>query len=187
MTERGKRSWLVIASVFGTLAALAIGGLIVIYTGAYNVAASADHTGLGRWVLETAMENSVRSRASGLEPPARFAAAEIAAGAAHYRDVCQHCHGGPGVRRSEWAEGLYPAPPELADKVAEWRPGELFWIVKHGIRMTGMPAVGAGHSDRDIWNIVAFVQRLPDMSAEDYRAATRGEVARPHVHSGHSH
>ena len=184
MTELRKRGWLVIASVLGTLGALPIGGLIVIYTGSYDIAASSDHSGLSRWVLATTMEKSVRSRASGLEPPARFTAADVAAGAAHYRDVCQDCHGGPGVRRSEWAEGLNPAPPELADQVARWRSGELFWIIKHGIRMTGMPAVGAAHSDRDIWHIVAFVEQLPAMSAEEYRAG--GGNGEPQD-DGHAH
>jgi len=169
-----KRGWLVIAGVVGTLGTLATAGLIVICTGSYDIAASGGHTGLVRWGLEMTMENSVRRRASGLEPPARFAAADVAAGAAHYRDVCQHCHGGPGVRRSGWAEGLNPAPPELAEKVARWRSGELFWIVRHGIRMTGMPAIGADHSDRDVWNIVAFIERLPDMSAGEYRGAAGG-------------
>ena len=185
MAERRKRGWLVIASVVGTLGALVVAGLIVIYTGSYEVGASARHGGVARWLLETAMERSVRARASGLEPPARFAA-DIAAGGRHYRDVCQHCHGGPGVHRDEWAEGLNPAPPDLADRAAEWRPGELFWIVKHGIRMTGMPAVGAGHGDRDIWNIVAFVERLPRMSAAQYRAEA-GADERDDGHSGHTH
>jgi mono/diheme cytochrome c family protein len=187
MAERRKRGWVAIASVLGTGGALVIAGLIVIYTGSYDVAASSDHEGIGRWAIETTMEKSVRRRASGLEPPAGFAEADVAAGAAHYRDVCQHCHGGPGVRRDEWAEGLNPSPPDLAEEVAEWSSGELFWIVKHGIRMTGMPAIGEGHSDRDVWNIVAFVERLPAMSAEEYRDAGGENPRTEHGHSGHMH
>ena len=187
MAQWRRLGWVVIASVLGTLGVLAIAGLIVILTGSYDIAASSAHTGLSRWVLERTMENSVRGRASGLEPPARFSATDVAAGASHYRDVCQNCHGGPGVRRRAWAEGLNPTPPNLAEQAAEWRPGELFWIIKHGIRMTGMPAIGAGHSDRDIWNIVAFVERLPEMSAEEYRAAGVETAAPQHDHDGHVH
>ena len=187
MSERRKSGWLVIAGVLGTLAAFAIGGLVVIYTGGYDVAASTAHSGLGRWALDTTMERSVRRRASGLAPPAPFTPADVAAGASHYRDVCQTCHGGPGARRAEWAEGLNPAPPNLAERAAEWQPGELFWIVKHGIRMTGMPAIAPGHSDQNIWHLVAFVERLPEMSVDDYRAATAGRGSQPDEPPGHTH
>lgn len=188
MAKRRKPGWVVIgASVLGTLATLVVGALIVVLTGSYDVAASSEHSGLGGWAFETTMENSVRRRAAGLEPPAPFTAADAAAGAVHYRDVCQHCHGGPGVRRSEWAEGLNPGPPELARAAGEWRAGELFWIVRNGIRMTGMPAIGAGHSDRDVWDVVAFVERLPRMTEEEYRAAVAADRPRPHGELGHRH
>jgi mono/diheme cytochrome c family protein len=187
MAERRKRGWVVVASVLGTLGTLIMAGLIVVYTGSYDIAASSRHSGIGRWALETTMEKSVRRRASGLEPPAGFAEADVAAGAAHYRDVCQHCHGGPGVPRDEWAQGLNPSPPNLAEEAGEWSSGELFWIVKHGIRMTGMPAIAEGHSDRDVWNIVAFVEGLPDMSAEAYRTAGGPAREQQDGHTGHTH
>jgi mono/diheme cytochrome c family protein len=187
MGGRRNSGWVVVASVLGTLGALIIAGLIVVYTGSYDTAASSEHIGISRWALETTMERSVRRRASGLEPPADVSETDVAAGAAHYRDVCQHCHGGPGVRRDEWAQGLNPSPPDLMEEAGKWSSGELFWIVKHGIRMTGMPAIAEGHSDRDVWNIVAFVERLPDMSVEEYRAAGGAAGEQQDGHTGHTH
>lgn len=159
-------------------------GLAVILTGAYDVAASARHTAVGRWAFNTAMEHSVRRQADGIRPPAPFTRANVVAGAGHYKEMCQQCHGGPGVERDEFAQGLNPRPPELARTLDEWRPGDVFWIVKHGIRMTAMPSFGATHDDAAIWNIVAFVERLPNMSAEEYRAYPAED---PDMESGHEH
>lgn len=160
----------VIIGILGTLAVIAVIGLIVVYTGAYNVAATEDHTPFGRWALDTTMHNSVSSRAGGIAAPARFTSAMISAGAGEYKEYCQHCHGGPGVTRAEWATGMLPMPPELHHAASEWTPSQVFWIVKHGIRMSGMPAFGDTESDQAIWNIAAFVEQLPAMTPEQYKS-----------------
>jgi len=169
-----KRTASVVAGIAGTLAALAVIGLVVVYTGAYDVAASSGHTPLTRWAFETTMHRSVQSRADEVEVPEALAA-RAAAGAAHYASMCQHCHGGPGIRRAGWAEGMLPRPPYLAEEAAEWDAGEVFWIVKHGIKMSGMPAMGHDHGDAEIWDIAAFVKELPAMTPQQYRAATGGK------------
>ncbi|HEY9552839.1 MAG TPA: cytochrome c [Allosphingosinicella sp.] len=161
--------------------------LITIFTGAYNVAASAPHTGLGNWILETNMKNSVAARAADIEAPTRFTEANVMAGAEHYKSMCEQCHGGPGTQRAEFARGLRPRPPELGPELEHWTPSEVFWIVKYGIKMTGMPSFGASHSDEEIWNIVAFVERLPAMRPGQYRAFPEGagggsEGSRSHTH-----
>jgi mono/diheme cytochrome c family protein len=91
--------------------------------------------------------------------------------------MCQHCHGGVGVSRDAWAKGIDPQPPDLTKEAAEWKPRELFWIVKHGIKMTAMPAFGGSHDDATLWNIAAFVNALLKMSAAQYAAyrAKHGE------------
>jgi mono/diheme cytochrome c family protein len=82
--------------------------------------------------------------------------------------MCEHCHAGPGVERAAWAAGMRPRPPHLTEKAAGWSPQEVFWIVKHGVRMTGMPAFGPSHDERTLWAIAAFVKELPAMTPERY-------------------
>lgn len=183
--EKEKRS-LSIAFGLGVVAAvltLLLGAIIVAYTGAYNVAATEDHTAFGRWTFETTMHNSVESRAEGIEIPPSVG--DVVAGAAEYKAMCEHCHAGPGTERAEWAQGMLPQPPHLTEHAAEWAPNQIFWLVKHGIKMTGMPAFGPSHDDQTLWNIAAFVKRLPGMTAQDYAAFESGHDG---AHSGrHQH
>ena len=69
--------------------------------------------------------------------------------------------------KGDIAHGLYPQPPDLALTAQAYTDGELFWILKHGIKMTGMPA-WTDHSDKELWTTVAFVRKLPGMTPEDY-------------------
>jgi hypothetical protein len=103
--------------------------------------------------------------------------------------MCATCHGAPGLERSEIGKGMNPRPPDLADVAAEWTDRELFWITSNGIKLAGMPGFGLTHSDGEIWGIVAFLRRLENMSAAEYRrlaneAGARGGIRGP-VH-GHA-
>lgn len=147
-------------------------GVAVAYTGAYDMAASSGHTAGMRWFLDTTMRTSVGRRADE-QPPAR---ADAAAGAAEYKAMCEHCHGGPGVEPAAWSRGMLPQPPHLTDAARDWEPAEIFWIMRHGVKYTGMPAFGEGHDDETLWNIAAFVEDLPAMTPADY-----------HAHGGHQH
>jgi len=90
----------------------------------------------------------------------------------HYKDNCVTCHGAPGVEKSEIGKGLNPTAPILdIPIVTERTDGELFWTIKNGIRMTGMPAFGPTHSDDEIWKIVQFVRHLPQLTEKE-----RGEL-----------
>lgn len=173
------------------LVVLIVAGTILLYSGWYNVAATEPHAALGRWILDTAKHRSIEARADEVQVPAEFSKAQIRRGFEHFRETCVACHGAPGVERSEMGRGLRPQPPPLADVVPEWSTAELFWIAKHGIRMTGMPAWGPTHRDDELWAMVAFVKTLPTMSAEDYRrmemeaANGRPERAQPERGQGH--
>ena len=170
-----------------TLALLALAGLIVVETGGYDVAATSGHRPLVRWAFDTTMTNAVRRRAERLEPPARVTPEMIAAGAGEYKAMCAHCHAGPGQERAEWAQGMLPLPPRLAEAAADWQTREIFWIAKHGIRMTGMPAFGPTHDDATMWNIALFVSRLPGMTAEQYAAFPSEHGSAPAEAAGHAH
>lgn len=168
-TARG-RGWAFAAGAAATLLLLLLGGAILIFNGSYNVAATAGHYKPVSAIIETTMHESVEARSENIQAPARFSEAEIAAGAAEYKAMCEHCHGGPGVTRASWAEGIFPHPPEIGHAAEEWNASEIFWIVKHGIKMTAMPAFGPTHDDKTLWNIVGFVNRIPKMTPAEYAA-----------------
>jgi mono/diheme cytochrome c family protein len=123
------------------------------------------------------MRQSVKARAVQAAVPELGDPAMVSKGGRHYRENCQTCHAGPGAERSEMARGLRPAPPELTREATHWSSAELFWIVKHGIKMTGMPAWGESHDDKELWAIVAFLERLPNLSPQEYRELTSGSGA----------
>lgn len=171
---------------------LAAGALIVIYTGAYNVAATEPHLGVTRWALNTTMERSVDARADRVGPPLPVDSAALREAFAHYGEMCAVCHGAPGEERGEIGQGMNPLPPRLSREADEWTDGEIFWILKHGIRMAGMPAFGETHSDTALWALTAVVRQLPELSPEEYQTRTapptggEGEQG-GHGGPGHSH
>ena len=164
-------------------AAVIIGsGLVFVYSGVYSVAADAPDNALVAWVLRTTRQRSVAAYAKDIAVPAPSELdAMLAEGFRHYQANCVECHGAPGVQRGEAGRGLNPAPPDLAKTAAALDAREIFWLVKHGIRMTGMPAWGATHRDDELWAVTAFVQRLPSMSAAEYRAL-QAKSPREHSH-----
>lgn len=88
-------------------------------------------------------------------------------GAGQYAEMCMGCHLAPGMKESPTRQGLYPKPPKLAER--EINPRRVFWVIKHGIKMTGMPAWGASHDDDTIWSLVAFLNQLPRLSPQQYK------------------
>jgi mono/diheme cytochrome c family protein len=162
---------------------LAVGYLGFIYSGIYNVAATDPHWGVTRWTMETARMRSIKTHATDIQvPPGLGDPAEIAMGVDHFAAHCAVCHGAPGVPKGDIARGLYPPPPDLAMTAKQFSPAELFWILKHGIKMSGMPAWN-DHSDAELWATVAFLQRLPGMSQQDYATLLMASIA----HGGHHH
>jgi mono/diheme cytochrome c family protein len=168
----------VIATVAAVIVVVALVAAGLVYSGAYYVGADRPHWSVTSWLLNVARDRSIQAHASGIAVPAGLDdPAKIMAGAAHYVEHCAVCHGAPGVEHGDLAEGLYPQPPKLADAARRYTPAELFWIAKHGIRMTGMPAWG-DHTDGELWATVALVEKLPGMSDEDYAklvAASRAQ------------
>ena len=174
---------LVTAGVVGSLVLCGLVGLAVVYTGSYNIAATEEHASFTRWALNTTQHTSVDRRADDVVAPDRFTEETIANGASMYKESCEHCHAGPGVERAGWASGMRPRPPHLAEAAAEWELAEVFWLSKHGIKMTGMPAFGPTHDDQTLWGVAAFVKELPAMTPEKY-AALGGADSSGHHNSG---
>ncbi len=160
-------------------------GLIIVYGGFYNISAMEKHNSLTLWAIETMKDNSIERHATDITTPGLSDSTMLSNGFAHFDNSCVQCHGAPGIGADEFAMGLYPEAPSLSDEIEEWNPAELFWITKHGIKMTGMPAFGDTHDDDHIWQMVAFLQTLPDLGYYGYldmRKAGATEETHGHEH-----
>ena len=163
-------------------AALAIAAAATVYSGAINVAADAPHLAAVEAVLEIVRERSIARRAHDIEVPALDDQALIRSGAGNYQAMCVGCHLAPGLNETELSASLYPAPPNLAAHGHGGDPARAFWIIKHGIKASGMPAWGQSMGDDYIWGLVAFLEQMPGLDAQQYRdlvAASGG-----HQHGG---
>jgi mono/diheme cytochrome c family protein len=147
---------------------LAVGAVVGI--GLYDVSATDQHLRPTYWLIEMAMRRSVNLRAHTVEVPALDDPARIERGLVLYRDHCVQCHGGPGVAPEPFSLGLTPAAANLVHTARAWAPAEMFWVVRNGLKMTGMPAWKFRLSEDDLWAVVAFVATLPDLSPVEYRA-----------------
>lgn len=157
-----------IAMTAVTLVLLAVGIVGFVYTGIYDVSASSPHGSISRWLLETTMRASVKRRAEQVEVPDLEDRSLVLAGVNDFEEMCVQCHGAPGRERDAVGKGLNPPAPDLAESATQMTAAELFWVSKHGIRMTGMPAWGETHDDEALWPVVAFVTTLPGLSAAGY-------------------
>jgi mono/diheme cytochrome c family protein len=165
-----------VLAVIGALAILAAVAAAVFFLGGYyNVAASQEDPGVVKWALGQVRTASIARHAQDEAPPTNINDPEtVKAGARAFSTLgCVNCHGGPGVKWAKFSEGLHPDPPDLKDVVGEATPSQLFWVIKNGINMTGMPSFGAaGAKDNEIWAVVAFLKKLPSVSEADYKAWT---------------
>jgi len=167
----------VIATLGAVIAIVILGGLGFVYSGVYHVGATDQHSDLTYWLLDTARVQSIKAHAAGIPVPAGLNnQAMILMGTGHFAAHCAVCHGAPGVPKGDIARGLYPAPPDLSKAAQLYTPAELFWIVKNGIKMSGMPAWN-DHTNEELWATVAFLERLPGMSEQDYAKLVMASIA----------
>jgi len=148
--------------------AAAIGLLAFIGSGIYDIGADDHHTRLTLALISELRDRSIAARAHLLAAPDLVDPARIAAGARRYATLCSACHLAPGLTHSQLRTGLYPHPPNLAQQA----PGDSrreFWVIKHGIKMSAMPAWGKTLDDAALWDLVAFLQQLPQLSPETYQ------------------
>ena len=152
--------------------AAAVGVIAIVgfaYSGIYDVSASSSHSSIANWLLSTTSHASVKRQAKDIEMPNLNDDALALAGVNDFNGMCAGCHGAPGETPEAMGQGLNPPPPDLAESALEMSAAELFWVTKHGIKMTGMPAWGVTHDDHAIWPVVAFVTKLPELDATQYQ------------------
>lgn len=169
-----------------SLAVVAVfAGFIFIWFGIFNVSAGDKHWAITNDFLELVRDRSISTRAEVLEVPDLTDVARIKRGAANYEAMCAQCHLAPGVDSSELYEGLNPKPPVLYKNASfANKPNETFWVIKNGIKMTGMPGWGHNNSDEQIWDMIALTSALDKMSATQYQKLV---ASGKHTHKGDDH
>ncbi len=170
---------MVLATAAALLGAALAGAGVVVYSGVYDVSATSQHLQPVYSLLETTMHRSVRWRARHIATPPLDDAGRLVRGAALFRDHCVQCHGAPGVAQADIGKSMQPAPGPLVDAMQRWRPREIYWITRHGIKMSGMPAWQFRLDEEALWDVAAFVQQLPSLSPQAYAQATAKADAAP--------
>lgn len=188
MQHRRRLVFTTVAATLATLAVLgAAGGALVLYGGFYDISSTKLHFQAVHTILERGMRESVRRHARDVQTPAYVGQAKIQAaaatpgaiqvpsptllrGAGLYRENCVTCHGAPGVAQDDIGRSMQPVPGPLADAARRWRPNELYWITRHGIKMSGMPAWEFHLAEEDLWAVVGFLVALPELSPQAYAA-----------------
>jgi mono/diheme cytochrome c family protein len=176
----------VILTLLTALGLAVLGAFAFIYSGVYDVAATSPHWPLTYWAMDTVRTRSVEMHAKGITPPPWINdETKVVEGTPHFAAHCASCHGAPGVPRGDIADRLYPKPADLKDVAQRYTPGELFWILKNGIKMSGMPS-WSDHSDAELWVTVAFLEKLPGMTEQDYGRLVMEsmKMAGRHQHGG---
>ena len=157
------------------------GGAAFVWSGVYDISATDQHLPPTYWLIEKTMRRSVAQRGEDIPVPPLGAPQQLERGLSLYRAHCVQCHGAPGVAPEPFALGLTPLPAPLVQTGREWPPQDIFWVVKYGIKMTGMPAWEFRMSDDDIWSVVALVKKqLPAFSPHAYRN-TASPTLEPHT------
>ena len=163
--------------IAGTLIGLAVVGFLFAWSGLYDVSSSAGHWSVTEAVLEFGLDSAVRTQSMGIEPPPLDRSDWVALGANHFASGCAPCHGAPGHPRNPITLAMLPRPPPLGEAATKWQTRELYWIVRHGLKYTGMPAWAAEQRGDEVWPVVAFLEALPQLSAADFDALVGGGVS----------
>jgi cytochrome c553 len=169
-----KHPWATLAAL---TAAAIVGAVVVVISGVVPIKASSGHWAITARFLDFAKLRSVATYSLGIRTPSLNDEAMVIRGASHYETGCYPCHGGPGGGVPPVMAAMTPHPPQLTDGLSRYKPEELFFIVKHGIKFTGMPAWPALQRDDEVWAVVAFLRKMPEIGAAEYRRLAYGDHA----------
>ena len=181
-TEGVKRG--VVFAVAALLVAALLGGFLITLSGLVPIAASSGHWPITEWFLQFAMRRSIATHSLGIEVPSLEDSDLILKGATHYEIGCRPCHGSPGMPLPRIPRSMAPQPPDLPERIRDAKTRELFYVVKHGVKFTGMPAWPAIQREDEVWAVVAFLRQLSGLDRAGYRRLVDGEsLATPPIHT----
>ena len=169
------KRWVLRVSIAGLV--LAVAGFSVAASGIIPVKASSEHWPVTRWFLRFSMQRSIATHSLGIEVPRLDDSTLVLKGAGYYEIGCRSCHGAPGMTRPRIANSMMPQPPLLPERIVASNPRKLFYVVKHGMKFTGMPAWPSQERDDEVWAMVAFLLKLPDLDEAGYQRLVEGEPA----------
>lgn len=164
-----------ILGILGVAVAGAIIGALVVVSGIVPVHASSRHWPITEWFLEFSMSRSIATHSLGVKAPPLDDPDLIVKGATHYEIGCRSCHGSPGLPQPRIPHFMTPHPPYLPERIGDREPRELFHVVKHGVKFTGMPAWPTRHRDDEVWAVVAFLRKFPTLDEAAYRRLVMGD------------
>ncbi len=184
----------IVATVISVLVAELILMVLFVNSGLYNVSTLSPDPGFLHWIFSRTSDNSARVHSKNISIPPLNDSSMVAVGFVEYNETCVGCHGAPGVNRSDVGAGLYPHPPNLVNSAKQLPASRLFWVAKNGIKSTGMPGFAGTHNDKSIWSIVAFLEKMKNMTPQEYAAMVNAQsskkngatkemkAARPFIH-----
>jgi mono/diheme cytochrome c family protein len=156
-----------VITVLVVLAILIVGVAAYVHSGVYDIGADAPHTRPVFAFMQALRNRSIEHHAKDVVVPDLGDPQLVLKGAGQYAAMCTGCHLAPGMAESEIRPGLYPRPPNLSQVRVDSRVA--FWVIKHGVKMSAMPAWGTSHDDPTIWSMVAFLRQLPQMTPQQYK------------------
>jgi mono/diheme cytochrome c family protein len=181
-TNKMKTKWMLLLSFVAGILATLLMPILILATGAINMGADVKPGLIERTLAPWGRDRSVAKRALDEKNPFAANSEAIDMGLDHYRENCVMCHGAPGVAGADLSKGINPPAPSLGKEVGDTSDGELFWVIKHGVRMTAMPAFGPTHTDEEIWKIVAFIRHLPELTAQEQDSLRSAPSDEAHHH-----
>lgn len=168
-----------LAKIIAVAVIAGLGGFAFAWAGFAPIAASSGHWAVTSWFLHFSMRQAVKTQSMDVTIPKDMDLSDpalVLRGAGHFESGCAPCHGTPETRPSVILREMTPEPPHLPPKIPSWDPEHLFWIVRNGVKFTAMPAWPALHRDDEVWAMVAFLRRLPDLTEADYRKLANGDA-----------
>jgi mono/diheme cytochrome c family protein len=159
----------VVLTILTCLILAGLGVIGFIYSGFYDVAAVRPDNPAIAWAIHLAADKSIAARLGSVQAPSTLDNREfVVAGAKLFAGHCVVGHGGPGLKQTDIAQGLNPAPPDLFRGGRRVASDEAFWFIKNGVKMTAMPGIEETRSDTEIWSIAAFLIKAPGMSSAEF-------------------
>ena len=180
-----------LAGIIVTLVVFACSVFAVSHFGLYPIGADNPPSALERSLAMRAMDEYADKHKPDMENPTQLTAANLSEGAKEYEEHCAFCHGGAKAKISPMRDKFNPPAPQLLNRIPHDEDAWLFWVTKHGVRMTGMPTWNGVMSDEEMWKVVAFIKhsdKLPPETQAAWQkfASTPGEIEE-HTPEQHQH